>query len=260
MQCPSCKKEIPLEAKYCCHCGFKIESVGKICSVCGCNNLPEEAVYCPDCGAALNKPDVEQLVPNKYIFELPRTLIITGKEKIPDITITLIGLSGTGRYCYTLAMFATMIHGMNGYVFTPTDNHHLMLLESRWKELVEEGVWPQGLSMSVEYSFNCSYNLKNLANFNLYIPHTSLFFGVGNSEREDFFERLVKSDTLILCISAETIQGLIKGVNEHVSEVRKYNMLLAAYVNNSSRKVNVAITITKADLLKGNDLLKELEC
>jgi hypothetical protein len=56
------KKKIPADAKFCNHCGFKIESFGKICSGCGCNILPEEAVYCPDCGTALNKPDVEQLM------------------------------------------------------------------------------------------------------------------------------------------------------------------------------------------------------
>ena len=54
--CNNCKSEILVTAKFCSECGNKVEIVGKTCPNKECNRkgLPEEAIYCPDCGKELN--------------------------------------------------------------------------------------------------------------------------------------------------------------------------------------------------------------
>ncbi len=55
MKCPECNNELPAGAKFCNHCGAKIEKQGKTCPNPDCKRtgLPYEAVYCPDCGTEL---------------------------------------------------------------------------------------------------------------------------------------------------------------------------------------------------------------
>lgn len=55
MHCPSCNHEVPVNAKFCNHCGAKIESQGRTCpnQKCQRSGLPQDAVYCPDCRSEL---------------------------------------------------------------------------------------------------------------------------------------------------------------------------------------------------------------
>jgi hypothetical protein len=57
MKCSSCGFENPDLAKFCNHCGVKMEQHGKTCTntECKSSGLPPEAVYCPDCGTALSQ-------------------------------------------------------------------------------------------------------------------------------------------------------------------------------------------------------------
>ena len=53
MQCAICKRENPVEAKFCNHCGGKTENTDKTCTNPTCSRtgmLPPEARFCPDCG------------------------------------------------------------------------------------------------------------------------------------------------------------------------------------------------------------------
>ncbi len=53
MKCQECNNEVPANAKFCNHCGAKIENQGKTCPKCGRGGLPAEALFCPDCGTKL---------------------------------------------------------------------------------------------------------------------------------------------------------------------------------------------------------------
>ena len=77
MQCTKCKSEILATDKFCTECGNTVETQGKTCPnpKCKRSGLPDEAVYCPDCGTKCN-PTVtttnfdktkEQLNPNVQI-------------------------------------------------------------------------------------------------------------------------------------------------------------------------------------------------
>lgn len=64
MKCHSCGFENPDLSKFCNHCGAKVEPQGKTCpnQECNRNDLPEEAVFCPDCGTALQQNSSSEII------------------------------------------------------------------------------------------------------------------------------------------------------------------------------------------------------
>jgi membrane protease subunit (stomatin/prohibitin family) len=52
--CPKCHSQVPLNARFCNHCGTQLVVVNK-CSQCG-KDLPPEAKFCPVCGKTVGEP------------------------------------------------------------------------------------------------------------------------------------------------------------------------------------------------------------
>lgn len=84
MKCSSCGFENPDLSKFCNNCGAKTEIQGKACPnpECRRSGLPEEAVFCPDCGTAINKTSSESDHDNH----------LTSKPHITSFTETINGL------------------------------------------------------------------------------------------------------------------------------------------------------------------------
>jgi hypothetical protein len=101
--------------------------------------------------------------------------------------------------------------------------------------------------------------LKNLAYFNLYIPHSSVYFEKGSSEREEAFERLYKSDCIILYVSAEMIKGIINGNFRCMSYLRTCNFILSPYLKEKLRFPAIVFIITKANMLKENEIVQGID-
>lgn len=57
MKCLVCSTQNSDNAKFCNHCGVKMEQYGKTCPnpTCKRSGLPDEAVFCPECGTLIEK-------------------------------------------------------------------------------------------------------------------------------------------------------------------------------------------------------------
>ncbi len=171
----------------------------------------------------------------------------------------MIGHKGSGKTCYLYAMYSQMAFGVNGFTFMPDDFDKALQLENGWSTIVDEHKWPEGTNESNDFVFNCSYALRQLIDFTWHDYRGGILKeGSQSSDYPKFREKLSNSGTLIICISAEIVKGLLK--NDHGAEsfVRIYNQLLQQYVKDHARTVPIAITITKSDLLEDEDFPKAI--
>lgn len=73
MNCPNCKREIPNEAKFCLHCGVKIEVDASTIECPSCHaRIPKDSKFCPDCGVPkTNSIDpIKQFTINNLSFNM----------------------------------------------------------------------------------------------------------------------------------------------------------------------------------------------
>ena len=59
MKCCKCEAEIPDGSKFCMECGAE-QFKGKSCQKCGMTGLPEEALFCPNCGKQFNTTPISK--------------------------------------------------------------------------------------------------------------------------------------------------------------------------------------------------------
>lgn len=80
-----------------------------------------------------------------------------------DTRFTAIGLSGSGKTCYILGLYATMAVGVNGFALT-TQNHIASKLEDWCEQLNEEKRFPVGTSLNEvsNYGFTLAYKGKKI--------------------------------------------------------------------------------------------------
>jgi len=60
MTCINCNQDIAAGSKFCNHCGSKVETQCKTCpnKECSRAGLPNEALFCPDCGTKLFESEI----------------------------------------------------------------------------------------------------------------------------------------------------------------------------------------------------------
>jgi NMD protein affecting ribosome stability and mRNA decay len=56
MNCPNCNFKNSTNSRFCCQCGSPIAEK-KICSHCNYSDIPNEAVFCPDCGKPIKRSE-----------------------------------------------------------------------------------------------------------------------------------------------------------------------------------------------------------
>lgn len=69
MNCPNCHKELPNEAKFCLHCGAKIEVDDSTIECPSCHaRIPKDSKFCPDCGTKIRiiNENFEKSIPIPY--------------------------------------------------------------------------------------------------------------------------------------------------------------------------------------------------
>lgn len=177
--------------------------------------------------------------------------------------ITMLGTTGTGKTCYMIGMSYFMQNkGINGFTIISQDNDQFRTIKEQWKSMTTKtgsDRWPPGTPpIPTSYVFNFNYGGKTFAKFNwLDYRGAALPDETVAADRKILVDRLLESDCILLCISAEylalaAIQGdEFQAIEE--AEVGVMNGLLTEVAEKAAiSKDNpfpVAIVVTKADLL-----------
>ena len=182
-----------------------------------------------------------------------------------EIGITMLGTTGTGKTCYLYAMASKMATGVNKLTFSPTDYEVSLELEEQWDNICD-GVWPEPSNISEEYEFTCSYALRPLIDFRWYDYKGGLLSQRGDevdqAERVKVLDKMNNSESLIVCVSAEHLKGLLQGDRASSRPFRAYSHLLQEFVRKNGHTIPVMFAVTKADLISkaefesGVELLK----
>ncbi len=183
--------------------------------------------------------------------------------------LSIIGLSGSGKTCYTYAMAKTMIKGYNGINAIAIDDSVREQLNVGWRMIRKEMKWPDGNDKTLRREFNCQLNLKSIMDFcwdDFKGGELTSMNEVAEKFRIEFNSYLKKSDGLILFVPADVYLDIIEETESGDDLYEDLEILNTLFVSNSEHlsKIPITIVITKADLLDDNskeyvfDFIKDL--
>ncbi len=183
--------------------------------------------------------------------------------------LSIIGLSGAGKTCYTYAMAKTMLKGYDGINAIAIDDDVREQLKTGWRQIRKGMTWPDGSDRTLRRKFNCSLNLESVMDFcwdDFKGGELTSMNEVAQKFRSDFNLYLKNSDGLILFVPADVYLDIIEETENADDLLDDLDCLNELFVKNkdSLAKIPVTIVITKADLLDDNskklvlDFIKEL--
>ncbi|MBW4596218.1 MAG: hypothetical protein KME46_25770 [Brasilonema angustatum HA4187-MV1] len=177
-----------------------------------------------------------------------------------EAKITMLGVSGAGKTCYMLGLYATMQLGLQGFTLTTTDMDEDLRLTSLWERMVDdegEDRWPPPTSNEpYQYDFDFSYGMRQLISFDWLDYRGGAMQSTSTQEDvEILINRLRESSCLFLCVSGEYLQEETSSDMQLMSIARKaginrMNLFLADLTKNlkdSQRPFPIVIVITKYD-------------
>lgn len=183
--------------------------------------------------------------------------------------LSIIGLSGSGKTCYTYAMAKTMIRGYNGINAIAIKDNVREQLNIGWKTISRSLTWPDGSDQTLRREFDCSLNLKSIMDFcwdDFKGGELTSLNEVAEKFRSEFNSYLRNSDGLILFVPADAYLDIIEDQEDSALLYDDLDILNSLFMANHDilSRIPVTIVITKADLLDDNskkyviDFIKDL--
>lgn len=173
-----------------------------------------------------------------------------------DINLMVLGMSGSGKTCFLLAMYYVMSSGVNGYTLSVKDAEDDYELRSKWKNLCElqgKNRFPQGTDKNGDYLFNLEYAYQTIKTFHWMDYRGGSLEARGIDEPDEYEElsRRIKASTgLFIFVDGDNLIGndkekIINNVKVNCSS--KINTYISEYRNTNNFLPPIAIVITKYD-------------
>ena len=173
-----------------------------------------------------------------------------------DINLTALGMSGSGKTCFLVAMYYAMSAGVNGYTMSMADAEDDYDLRTKWKnmsELTGEMRFPQGTDKNGDYLFDLEYAYQTIKSFHWmdYRGGCIENHGIDDpSQYEELIQRINDSTCLFIFVDGEKMVGddkdkVIVNVRDNCSS--NINNLISVYRKTNKRLPQIAIIITKYD-------------
>lgn len=177
-----------------------------------------------------------------------------------DAKITMLGVSGAGKTCYMLGLYATMQLGLQGFTLATTDMDEDLRLTSLWERMLDEegeSRWPPGTGGEpYQYEFDFSYGMKPLISFDWLDYRGGAMKDLSTQEDVQILtKRLLKSSCVFLCVSGEHLKEEVNDEMElrdiarkaGIDRMNKFLTELAKNLKKSQRPFPIVIVITKYD-------------
>lgn len=192
-----------------------------------------------------------------------------------EITCTALGLTGSGKTCFTTTMYNGMQIGIkNGYKLTSKDHgrHDLDVAFDKMKNEPELGQnrFPLGTSRGEKYHFMLNHGLTDKCKINWFDYEGGLLSSKpeGSSEYELLRMQINASDSLMIFVDCEKIVNT-QNNEERIDIVKEdcaddiIDYLDEYHDNNNKLPVTIVIMLSKYDLIKekindDHDMMREV--
>ena len=174
-------------------------------------------------------------------------------------SIGIIGLDGSGKTTYLMALTESLKRGLCGLSFSIMQNDLRLAIEQEWNNMTRSYSWPQGTIFTQKYIFQCQKSECHYSNLDFqccdYRGGILVSF-----EEDDYLERvetlkyIQDSDGIVILIGADIIKHfLTKNVSSYdLVRLKKINYYILKYLDKSKEKP-ITLSITKSDILTNDE-------
>jgi hypothetical protein len=188
---------------------------------------------------------------------------------LPDVNITMLGISGTGKTCFMLAMYSHMCDtGQSGFTFSARDLDDDLDLRDDWELLVngvDESRWPKGTDINTTkgWVFDCTHGYREILGFRWFDYRGGALLErkteEASEEVDQLLSRLYNSDCILLTVSGEHLAKSLQAYNDTKtiiapSSTSRLNTIMSHFRKNRMKPVPTVILITKSDFLSRAEL------
>lgn len=183
--------------------------------------------------------------------------------KKPVTTMTILGVSGSGKTCYLLGMYYKMAGGINGYTLH-TDDDTDTKLQRRYEMLNDEIKgsvrFPKPTDMSERFIFDLQYAYNDILSFEWADYPGGFLKDKNDSNINEYIslkQSINNSSTLFICVDGSVIVGddeeeKIDSVRDNCSNI--INHFFSEYNKENDYLPPTAFIVTKFDeYMKNND-------
>ena len=183
----------------------------------------------------------------------------------PNLKLTMLGITGSGKTTFLLGMYNTMTVGVQGYFLYTADPDEGVDLEDAWDQLIEQGELPPATAenQSKRYQFVFNHGFDTLVTVEWLDYRGGAMMGKETAaDTVELRQQLAESDSVYLVFDGARLQPWLDG-KASIEDVRKWlrigrmtQLLQHAIEDRKGRGLplpSLVVVITKADLLAGPD-------
>jgi len=183
----------------------------------------------------------------------------------PNLKLTMLGTTGSGKTTFLLGMYNTMTVGVQGYFLYTADPDEGVDLEEAWDQLIEQGELPPPTAenQSKRYQFVFNHGFDTLVTVEwLDYRGGAMMDKASAADAAELREQLAASDSIYLVFDGARLapwlnkKASIQDVQKWLRIGRMTQLLQHATQDRISRGLplpSLVVVITKADLLAGQD-------
>ena len=182
----------------------------------------------------------------------------------PNLTVTTLGVTASGRSTFLLGMYNILSAGVHGYFVSAEDQDQDVDLRDAWDLLMDEGRLPAAtaVALSSHYRFVFGHGFTPLVTIDWMDYRGGAPGRSGVADVIELQARLGRTDSIYLVLDAGSLALWLDDPSKDVMVQKKLrvmdmsSLVLQAVINRQKNGMplpSLVVLITKSDLLRGPD-------